>query len=154
MIVQPSRMSDNQRKTVRLLYLIVVAQFAIIALLLGGLSNEYLSNAYMQAWITSHTPFLSLLLHGEVDSLLFGVAIGATFLLIQSKIRDAKIVTETRVSTSPATPSHLPAHAVQKRALQHDASPDPNPASSSRRSTKKPSDTISPKQDETDSEIF
>ncbi len=83
-------MNTRNDRVVQFLLLTIFAQFVVIAILLGGLSNEYLSNAYMQAWVAQNFPLLGLLLHGEVDSLLIGIALGGTILLIQRRRSQAK----------------------------------------------------------------
>ena len=79
----------------RLLYLIIVVQFIVIAILLGAFSNEYLSNAFMQAWVQRNAPGLDILLNGGLDALIIGAAIALTFLLVRTgretmKSRDDK----------------------------------------------------------------
>ncbi len=68
---------------VRLLYGIILGQFIVIAILLGGFSSEYLSNAYFRIWLDKSFPQLALLLTGQFDALIIGMAVGGTFLLIQ-----------------------------------------------------------------------
>ncbi len=67
----------------RLVYGIILGQFIVIAILLGGFSNEYLSNAYFRIWLDKSFPQLAPLLTGQFDALIIGMAIGGTFLLIQ-----------------------------------------------------------------------
>jgi len=134
-------MPDNDKSFVRILYLIIFGQFVVIAILLGGLSNEYLSNAYMRAWIEGHTPFLSFLLHGEVDSLLVGISIGATVLLVQGRIRDARSRPSAKLTDPPPPPTYMPAPAVQNPTRQGDPLPDSRPPPRTKRSGKKPIET-------------
>ena len=68
---------------VRLLYGIILAQFIIIATLLGGFSSEYLSNIYFRIWVDNNLPQLGLLLTGQLDALFVGMALGGTILMIQ-----------------------------------------------------------------------
>lgn len=88
--MSPLKLPDYKEEFVRLLYAIIVGEFVVITILLFGFSNEYLSNAYMQTWIGANLPFLGILLHGEVDALFIGVAIGAIVILVQRRVRKAK----------------------------------------------------------------
>ncbi|SRR5712692_8756531 len=115
---------------VRLLYAIIFVEFIVISVLLFGFSNEYLNNAYMRTWITANLPVLGVLLHGEVDALFIGAAIGAMVLLIQRRVQAAKSQEDTRRSVKPATPSYTPTPVVQNLTLQ--SNPIPNHASPSR----------------------
>jgi hypothetical protein len=67
----------------RLVYGIILGQFIVIAILLGGFSSEYLSNVYFRIWLDKSFPQLALLLTGQFDALIIGMAVGGTFLLIQ-----------------------------------------------------------------------
>src|SRR2546425_9939343 len=84
-------MPEYPVRFVKLLYGIILAQFIIIATLLAGFSNEYLSNIYFRIWVDSSFPQLGLLLTGQVDALLIGVALGGTILLIQRVKDEARI---------------------------------------------------------------
>jgi hypothetical protein len=75
-----------------LLYTIILAQFILIAALLGAFSTEYLSNAYMQTWVRQNAPGLEIVLNGNVDVLLIGAAVGLTFLLIQKRREASRTV--------------------------------------------------------------
>jgi hypothetical protein len=108
---------------VRLLYGVILAQFIIIAILLGGFSTTYLSNDYFRIWINNNFPGASLLLTGQADTLLIGMALGGTVLLIQQMRRGAKIdekpVTTPTESSSPfKTGEPLPDHATQAQDIQ------------------------------------
>ncbi len=76
-------MPGSREGFVRLLYGIILAQFIVIAILLGGFSSEYLSNVYFRIWLDKSFPQLALLLTGQFDALIIGMAAGGTFLLIQ-----------------------------------------------------------------------
>src|SRR5947208_987056 len=76
-------MAGYPERFVKLLYGIIMAQFIVIATLLAGFSNEYLSNIYFRIWVDSNFPQLGLLLTGQVDALLIGMALGGTIRLIQ-----------------------------------------------------------------------
>src|SRR3989442_13201478 len=76
-------MQGYREEFVRLLYGIILAQFIVIAILLGGFSSEYLSNVYFRAWVDNNFPQMSLLLTGQFDALFIGIALGGTILLIQ-----------------------------------------------------------------------
>src|SRR3989441_10539835 len=80
---------------VRLLYGIILAQFMVIAILLGGFSSAYLSNVYFRIWGDNNFPQLSMLLSGQVDALLIGGALGSTILLIQRMKNEASRAGET-----------------------------------------------------------
>lgn len=66
----------------------ILVQFVVIAILVGALSNEYLSNDYYRAWINSNYAWLGFLLQGQADALLVGIAFGATALLIMTVRND------------------------------------------------------------------
>src|SRR3989442_8847595 len=76
-------MQGYREEFVRLLYGIILAQFIVIAILLGGFSSEYLSNIYFRTWLDNSFPQLGLLFTGQVDALLIGMALGGTILLIR-----------------------------------------------------------------------
>ena len=76
-------MQASHEGLVQLLYAVILLQFGVIAVLLGGFSSEYLSNAYFRLWINNAYPWLVPMLGGQTDALLVGVAAGATFLLVQ-----------------------------------------------------------------------
>ncbi len=102
---------------VRLLYGIILAQFMVIAILLGGFSSEYLSNVYFRIWVDNNFPQLSMLLTGQVDALLIGVALGGTILLIQRMKNEARMAGETastfgRPSSLTQNSELLPNHAT------------------------------------------
>lgn len=97
-------MSDYHEGFVRLLYGIILAQFTVIAILLGGFSTTYLSNDYFRIWVDNNFPGLSLLLTGQVDTLLVGMALGGTFLLIQQMRRGARIDEKTATPDRSSSP--------------------------------------------------
>jgi hypothetical protein len=109
---------------VRLLYAIIVVEFVVITVLLFGFSNEYLSNAYLQDWVGAHLPLLGILLHGEVDALFIGVALGAMVLLIQRRLQAAKSQEDPRSGVRPAAPFYTSTSSVQNMTLQNDRIPD------------------------------
>jgi len=76
-------MPEYREGFVRLLYSIILGQFVVIAILLGGFSSEYLSNVYFRIWVGNNFPQLGLLLTGQADALIIGMALGGTLLLIQ-----------------------------------------------------------------------
>jgi hypothetical protein len=84
----PSQMQDPDERFHWFLYVVIVSQFVIIAILLGAYSNDYLANQYQQAWVQQNAPLLQLLINGNLDVLLIGAGAGLTFLLIQHR-RDA-----------------------------------------------------------------
>lgn len=84
-------MQASRESFVQLLYAIILLQFGVIAVLLGGFSSEYLSNVYFNMWVNSTYPWLGPLLGGQIDALLVGVAVGATFLLVQRFRHEMKI---------------------------------------------------------------
>jgi hypothetical protein len=90
---------------VKLLYGIILAQFVVIALLLGGFSSEYLSNVYFRIWLDNNFPQVGPLLTGQVDALLIGMAAGGTILLIQWMKNEAKIDQRTIVTAIQAIAS-------------------------------------------------
>ena len=67
---------------VRRLYDIILAQCIVIAVLPGGFATTYLSNDYFRIWVDNSFPGLGLLLTGQADTLLIGMAFGGTILLI------------------------------------------------------------------------
>src|SRR5438094_8387573 len=84
-------MPGHPERFVKLLYGIILAQFIVIAILLAGFSAEYLSNIYFRILVDSTFPQLGLLLTGQVDALLIGMALGGTILLIQRVKNEASI---------------------------------------------------------------
>jgi len=76
-------MPEYREGFVRLLYSIILGQFVVIAILLGGFSSEYLSNVYFRIWVGNNFPQLGLLLTGQADALIIGMALGGTLLIIQ-----------------------------------------------------------------------
>jgi hypothetical protein len=126
----PPTLPSYKESFVRLLYTIIVLEFAVITILLFGFSNEYLNNAYQQTWIRANLPLLGLLLHGEVDALFIGAAIGAMVLLIQRRVQVAKSQEDTRRGVKPATSSYTPTPVIQNLTLQ--GNPIPNHAPPSR----------------------
>lgn len=88
-----------------LLYGIVLAQFVVIAILMGGFSSEYLSNVYFRLWLDNNFPGVGLLLAGQFDALLIGMAVGGTILLIQRMKNEARIDQKTIVTAIQAIAS-------------------------------------------------
>ena len=111
-------MPGYPERFVKLLYGIIMAQFIVIATLLAGFSNEYLSNIYFRIWVDSNFPQLGLLLTGQVDALLIGMALGGTILLIQRVKNEASIAKGTtatlgRPSSLAQSSDLLPNHATR-----------------------------------------
>jgi hypothetical protein len=105
---------------VRLLYGIILAQFVVIAILLAGFSTTYLSNDYFRIWVDNSFPGLGLLLTGQADTLLIGMALGGTFLLIQQMRHGARIdektITASNKPSSPFTTGELlPDHTTKMK---------------------------------------
>ncbi len=109
-------MDSSREGSVRLLYGIFLSQFIVIAILLGGFTSEYLSNVYFRIWVGNNFPQLGLLLTGQVDALLIGMAASGTILLIQRMKNEAKVDQRTIVSaiqtiasmeTIELVPNHL-----------------------------------------------
>jgi hypothetical protein len=90
---------------VTLLYGIIMAQFVVIAILLGGFSSEYLSNVYFRIWLDNNFPQIGLVLTGQFDALLIGIAVGGTILLIQRLKSEARIEQKTIVTAIQAIAS-------------------------------------------------
>jgi hypothetical protein len=88
---KPSCMQASREGFVQLLYAIILLQFGVIAVLLGGFSSEYLSNIFFRTWVNTTYPWLGPMLEGQMDALLVGVAAGATFLLIQRFRHEIKL---------------------------------------------------------------
>ncbi len=123
-------MPSYRESFVRLLYAIILAQFTVIAILLAGLSSEYLSNAYYQAWVAKNAPLLGFLLHGEVDALFIGVALGGTILLVQRRMGGAKTEPLARSSSVKLSPSpYIPVQPLQNQTVQDPPVPDHAPLS-------------------------
>jgi hypothetical protein len=89
----------------RLLYGIILAQFVVIAILIGGFSSEYLSNVYFRIWLDNNFPGVGLLLAGQFDALLIGMAAGGTILLIQRMKIEERIDQKTIVTAIQAIAS-------------------------------------------------
>ena len=129
-------MPAERENFVRLLYVTLLVQFFVIAILFGALSNEYISNAYMQAWIGRNVPLLGIILSGEVDSVFIGVAVVFTIFLAR---RGAQ-VSRPESTPQPKTQSLAPVGPVSTPSPQDGPFPDPTTPSRKRRSTKKKSD--------------
>jgi len=111
-------MPGYPERFVKLLYGTIMAQFIVIATLLAGFSNEYLSNIYFRIWVDGNFPQLGLLLTGQVDALLIGMALGGTILLIQRVKNEASIAERTtatlgRPSSLAQSSDLLPNHATR-----------------------------------------
>ena len=111
-------MPDYREEFVRLLYGIILAQFVVITLLLGGFTSEYVSNVYFRMWVESSFPQLSILLTGQFDALIIGMALGGTILLIQRIRNESRTVQGTglglaQASSSTESSGVLPNHVVQ-----------------------------------------
>ena len=108
---------------VRILYGIILAQFIVIAILLGGFSSEYLSNVYFRAWVDNNFPQMSLLLTGQFDALFIGIALGGTLLLIQRTknvpgIDQGGGASPTHSPVSTETRELLPNHATKMEKIE------------------------------------
>ena len=113
-------MTSYREEFVRLLYGIILAQFIVIAILLAGFSSEYLSSIYFRICVDTNLPQLGLLLTGQVDALLVGMALGATILLIQQMKNGARMNEGTAAILAQAgsltqTPERLPNRAAPTR---------------------------------------
>ncbi|TMI42676.1 hypothetical protein E6H23_04420 [Candidatus Bathyarchaeota archaeon] len=86
-------------RSLRTMYLIILVQFIVIAFLLAIISNEYLSNYWMQVWISGKAPMLAFLINGQLDSLLIGVAAAGTLLFVNGAIAQTKTQLETKKPT-------------------------------------------------------
>src|SRR5947208_6888755 len=109
-------MPGYPERFVTLRYGIILAQFIVIAILLAGFSADYLSNIYFRIGVDSNFPQLGLLLTGQVDALLIGMALGGTILLIQRVKNEASIAERTtatlgRPSSLAESSDLLPNHA-------------------------------------------
>jgi len=145
--VKPSPMPAERDNFVRLLYVTLLVQFFIIAILFGALSNEYISNAYMQAWIGRNAPLLGIILSGEVDSAFVGVAVVFTIFLA----RHGAGASETELTTQPNTQSPAPVRPSATPSPQNEPVADSSTPSRKRRSTKKKSDDVQSDLEKTDS---
>ena len=109
-------MPEYREGFVRLLYSMILGQFVVIAILLAGFSSEYLSNVYFRIWVGNNFPQLGLLLTGQADALMIGMALSGTLLLIQRVKNDPRMdhriaITLARPSSSKETDELLPNHA-------------------------------------------
>jgi hypothetical protein len=114
---KPQVMPGYRDESVKLLYGIILAQFIVIAILLGGYSSEYLSNDYFRIWVNNNFPQLGLLLTGQADALIIGMSLGGTLLLIQRMKNQATIDQKTATPlpwppSSTGTSELLPNHAT------------------------------------------
>ncbi len=118
-------LAGSRENFLRFLYTIILVQFAVIAILLGGLSTEYLSNTNMQAWIATNAPLLGFLLHGEVDALLIGVALGGTVLLIRRRTGPLDDeLSDGPVRANPPSPNYIPLPPVQMKTIRDSQAPN------------------------------
>ncbi len=77
----------------RLSPVIFIGQSLIILALLGWLSIEFQSNAYMQSWVQARLPLLRVALDPYFVALLAGVFLGATIIyFLQKRSRDERIL--------------------------------------------------------------
>lgn len=76
-------MQGDREGFLQLLYAIILVQFVVIVILVGGFSSEYTSNFYFHSWVNNSHPWLAPLLQGQIDALLVGIAMGGTVLLIR-----------------------------------------------------------------------
>lgn len=109
-----------RERFVKLLYVIILGQFVAIAILLAGFSNEYLSNAYFRIWMDNTFPQAGLVLTGQFDALIIGMAVGITILLIQQTKNEANldhrtIVTAIQAIASMETDELLPSQSTIKK---------------------------------------
>ena len=84
-------MTSYREGFVHLLYALILTQFVVIAVLLGGYSNQYVADDYFRAWVNSNYPWMGLMLQGQVDALLVGMALAATVLIIQHMRREEEL---------------------------------------------------------------
>ena len=89
-------MQGYRQSFVHVLYAIILVQFVLIAILLGGFSSEYLSNDYYRGWINGNYPLIGYLLQGQLDALLIGIALGATILLITALKGESRVEASER----------------------------------------------------------
>ena len=68
---------------IHLLYAIILRQFVVIAVFLGGFSDQYAADDYFRAWVNNNYPWMGLMLQGQADALLVGMALATTVLMIQ-----------------------------------------------------------------------
>jgi hypothetical protein len=72
---------------------LVIGQTLAILALLAGLSAEYQSNAYMQAWVGRNFPLLGMVLHPYFVALLSGIFIGAVLIFfLQKRSREERLL--------------------------------------------------------------
>src|SRR5438094_9103888 len=86
-------------RSLRTMYLIILVQFIVIAFLLAIISNEYLSNYWMQVWISGKAPMLAFLINGQLDYLVIGIAAAGTLLFVNGAITQTKTQLETKQPT-------------------------------------------------------
>ena len=108
----------------------ILGQFVVIAILLGGFSSEYLSNVYFRIWIGNNLPQLGLLLTGQADALIIGIALGSTLLLIQRTKNQPRMdqrmaITSARPSSPTGTSERLPNHVTStEKSEEADETPE------------------------------
>ncbi len=107
MVLQAFDMQSYREGFVHVLYAIILAQFLVIAVLVSGFSNEYMSNIFFRAWINSNYPWLGTLLQGQVDALLVGMTLGATILLIQRIQNENRIRSGDRPGVAEPNGLHI-----------------------------------------------
>src|SRR5207247_9504355 len=101
MFLQAFDMQSYREGFVHVLYAIILVQFVVIAVLVSGFSNEYISNIFFRAWINGNYPWLGTLLQGQVDALLVGMTLGATILLIQRVQNENRMRSGDRSAAEP-----------------------------------------------------
>ena len=118
-------MPDYRERFVRLLYGIILAQFGVISVLLVGFTSEYLSNVYFRMWLDGNFPQVGLLLTGQFDALLIGMAVGITILIIQQRKNEESvdhrtIVTAIQAIASMETDELLPSRSTTTQRSEAD----------------------------------
>lgn len=98
-------LQDPQGRFYALLYAIIILQFIIIAALVAAVTNEYLSNAFMQSWVQQNAPILQVFLNGDVAVLLLGLFVGIAYVFIRNrydatKTEEKTMQTLTRTNTA------------------------------------------------------
>ena len=111
--------------SLRAMCLIILVQFMVIAFLLAMISNEYLSNYWMQVWISGKAPMLAFLINGQLDSLLVGIAAAGTVLFLKDTMSQSK--TETMPEKPTIIMDTRELERIEKKILRKPHKPPENP---------------------------
>lgn len=105
-------MQDPKGRFYTILYAIIIVQFIIIGVLVVAATNEYLSNAFMQAWVQQNAPILQVFLNGDVAVLLLGLLVGIVYVFVRNRYDATKMERKTMETLTGGNTSDGPVGAL------------------------------------------